>query len=99
MRPAKDLESVDGERTRLIEPALRVLGAMQRHRNDEHFGGRIGGELRNGIGEHTTKPARCGVQAVVLEGVDRLTHAALIEAIGDGADKRRRRQAASTAKH
>ena len=98
MRPAKDLESMDGERTRLIETALRIFGAVQRHRNDEHFGRSIGGELRDGIGEHTTKPARRRVQAVVLEGMDCFSHAALIETIGNGADKRRRRQATRAAK-
>ena len=71
---------------------------MQRHRNDEHFGGSLAGELRDGLGQHASKAFSSGMQAIVFESVDGFAHAALVEAIGDGADEGRRRQAASAAK-
>ena len=56
------------------------------------------GELRDRVGQHLPKPLRGRMQAAVFERVDGLTHVALVEAVGNGADKGRRRQAAGTAK-
>ena len=99
MAVVQELERFDGERARLIESALSVLGTMQRHRNDEHFGGSLTGELRDALGQHASKAFSSGMQAIVFESVDGLAHAALVKAIGDGADEGRRGQAASAAKH
>ena len=94
----RNLKRLGGKRARLVESALRVLGAVQRHGNHEQIGGSLAGELRDRVGQHLPKPLRGRMQAAVFERVNGLTHVALIEAVGNGADKWRRRQAAGAAK-
>jgi len=98
VRPAKKLQGLDSEGARLIETALRELGTVQRHRNDQHFGWSLAGELRDGFGEHPAKALSGGVQAIVFEGVNGFPHAALVGTIRNGSDEGRRRQAAGAAK-
>jgi hypothetical protein len=95
---AKEFERLNGKRARLIESALRVLGAMERHGDYEHFSGRFAGQLSDGAGQQAAELARGGVQAVVFESVDGLTHPAFVDAVRDGANKWRRGEAASAAK-
>jgi hypothetical protein len=87
---AKEFERLNGKRARLIESALRVLGAVQRHGDYEHFSGRFAGQLSDGAGQQAAELARGGVQAVVFESVDGLTHPAFVDAVA-----RRREQMAA----
>ena len=54
-------------------------------------------ELSDGGGEHAAEPSGGGMDAVVLERVNRFAHAAVIGAEGYGAHKRWRCEAAGTA--
>ena len=99
MGSAEESKRLDGERAGLIESALRVLGAMQRHRNDKHFGGSLAGKLRDRLGQHASKAFRRGMKMIVFEGVNGFPHPAVVNAKGDGADEGRRRKTACAAKH
>ena len=59
----------------------------------------LAGKLRDRLGQHASEPLGGGVQAIVFEGVNSLAHAALVNAVRNGADKGRGRQAAGAAKH
>ncbi len=91
VRPAEKLEGLNGERARLVEPALGEFGTVERHRNDKHFGGSLASELRDGLGQHPAQAFRGGVQVVVFESVNRFPHAALVDTVGDGSNKGWRR--------
>ena len=98
VRPTQKLQGLDGKRARLIETALGEFGAVERHRNHEHFGGSLTSELRDSIGQHPSKRFGGGVQAIVLERVNGLPHAAPVDGLRNGADKGRRSQSARAAK-
>jgi hypothetical protein len=85
------------ERPGLIESALSMLGAEERHGNDEHLSGCFGGELADRFGQHLAEFAGSGVHAVVFERVEGRAHAILVGSVGYGAHKRRRRQATDSA--
>ena len=94
---AEKSQRLSRQRPRLVEAALRVLGAVQRHRNHQHFAGRLAGKLRNRLSQHSAQPARGRMQPVIFERVDRALHAAPIGAIRNRAHKRRRRKPAGAA--
>ena len=88
---------MNGQRTRLIESALGVLGAMQGDGNDKHLGRRVGGKLVDGFGQHPPQPSGQGADAPIFKGVDGQLHALLVGSISDRAEKRRRSHAAGAA--
>src|ERR1035437_9432642 len=71
---------------------------MQRHRNHQHFTGRLCGQWGDGKGQHPAQTASRGMQSVVFERMNRRSHAVLIRAISNGADKSGRSQSTSPAK-
>ena len=80
-----------------LKPRCGVFRPVQRNGNHQHLGRRLGGQLGDGLGQHPAQPAGRRMQPVVLERVDGLLHAVLVEAEGHGPHKRRRRQAAGAA--
>ena len=95
---AQELKRLNGKRARLVESALRVFGAVKRNWDNQHFGGSLAGELRDCIGHQAAQLASGGVQAIVFESVDGVTHATLVDAVGDSTDKWRRGESAGAAK-
>ena len=97
MRFVERVEGVPRQDTGLVEAALAVLGAMQRHGYDEQLCGRIGSKLGNAGSKQFAEPAGSRMNAVVLERVDGGAHAAVVRAEGNSALERRRREAAGAA--
>jgi hypothetical protein len=95
----QEFERLNGKRARLIESALRVLGTMERHGDYQHFNWRFAGQLSDCASQQAAELACGGVQAVVFESVDGLTHPAFVDAVRHGANKGRRGKAAGAAKH
>jgi len=85
------------QQTCLIEATIGVFGPMERDRNNEHFGGSFARKLHDRTGQHLTEFRRNGTQAVVLECMNQIAHAALVKAIGNGPLKGRWSEAAGTA--
>lgn len=86
------------ESPRLVESALRILGAMQWDGDDQHFSRRLISQLGNGHGEHAAEIPRGRMQAVVFERVDGFAHAAFVKPVRNGANKVGRSNPASAAK-
>lgn len=86
-----------GDRASLVESALPSFASMERHGYDQHFGRSVGRELGDGSGKHAAKLARSGLHAVVLQGVDGLSHAAFVRCKRDCTYKWRRSDTARAA--
>ena len=80
MRLLQRIEGVLCQGMSLVESALAMLGAMERHRNDEHLGGRFRQELCDCCGEHVSKAVGCRMHAVAFKCVNRRAHAAVVSA-------------------
>lgn len=77
------MKGIDGgfrQGTGLVETALPVLGAVERHRNDEKAVGHIKGKLRDGCCEHGPEAAGSGMDTVVLQSVNGGAHATFVGA-------------------
>jgi hypothetical protein len=70
---------------------------VQRHRNHQKLSRRIGGKLGDGLGEHPSQSASRRMKAVIFEGMNRVSHAALVKSVGHRAHEGRRRQPAGPA--
>ncbi len=97
MGEAQGAESLFGQGSGLVESALFVFGTVQGDGDDEQIGGRIGGKFGDGLGEEFSESAGGRMQAAVFEGMNRVLHAALVEAEGNGSDERRWGEAAGAA--
>jgi len=67
-----------GQRTRLVESPLSVLGAMQGNGDDKELSWGLGCQLRNGVGQLEAETTRSGANPVVLEGVNGFFHSAFV---------------------
>jgi hypothetical protein len=97
MRFAQSLDCASGKHASLVESALPAPAAMKWDRNDEQFAWNFAAELFHGRGEHNAEPPGRGSHAIVLECMDRVAHASVVGAKGNGAHKGRRREAAGAA--
>ncbi len=81
----------------LVEAAIGVFRPMERDRNNEHFARSFGRKLHDRTGQHLTE-FRCNrAQAVVLECMDQIAHAALVGGPRNRLHKWRRSEAAGAA--
>jgi hypothetical protein len=64
---------------------------MQRHRNYQHFRGRLGGQPADRRRKHRAEPASGWVQAAVFERVNRIPHPSFVWPVRYGAHKSGRR--------
>jgi len=78
MRFAPGGDGALGQCRGLVEAALFMLCAVKRHGNDEPGGRRVGGKLSDGGSEHRAEAAGCGMDALILQGVDSGVRAAVI---------------------
>ena len=80
--------------SRLVEAALGVLRAVQRNGYDKHLGRCFICQLCNGDRQHLAEIPSGRMQAVVFEHVNRIAHAAFVDAVSNGAREGRRGEAA-----
>lgn len=70
----QNVDGLDGEIARLVEAALGLARAMQRHRHDKKFGWRcfihLGSHLRDGGGQAGAELAAESGNALELQSVD-----------------------------
>ena len=80
MRFAERVDGAFREDTGLVESALSVLGAMERHWNNKQLCWCIGSELGDGGSKHRAQPNGDRVDAIVLESVNGGAHASVVGA-------------------
>jgi hypothetical protein len=97
MRLAQAIDSGTSQSASLVESALAVLAAMERHGNHEHLGRSFRQELCDRFGEHRSETVGGWMHAIVLERMNRCAHATLVSAERNSSYERRRGQAAGPA--
>lgn len=95
---AKNSQGCGGQSASLVETAARVLGTVQRNRDNQKFTRRLGGEFADGVGQKTAQSTGGGAQLLILEGVNHLAQASVINTEGYCAYEGRRSETADTAK-
>ena len=93
----EEMERLGGHGAGLVEAAIGMPGAVQGHGDDEQFGGGLGGQRGDGVGEELAERAGGTAHAAVFEGVDGVFHAAVVGTVGDSALKWGRNEAAGAA--
>jgi hypothetical protein len=98
MRASKMADRFCREGAGLVEAALTHAAGMQGHGDDKQVRGRTGlEELLDGGGQARSENFGDRRNAVVFKGVDGAAHCAVIDAVADGGDKGRRREATGAA--
>jgi hypothetical protein len=86
-----------GEQTRLVEPALSMLGAVQRNGDYREVQRGVCSQLRDGLGEETAERARGRRKPLIFQRMDGVAHAVFVGAVGYGADEAGRGETADAA--